>query len=170
MPGQGNRIDFVTGAPEKYADLVDALAKVPNQYRDALAGASDASMRAEPSDGGWSAQRNLAHVVFTSEANDVFINQMAKMTSPVRKQYPSGYIAEDLEPLPSAALLTRLEAAIGRTVELLSHTPDAAWGRPGEVRGKRHSLRQMVVIHTEHLAEHLVEIARLVVPPAPVRR
>ena len=26
MPGQGNRIDFVTGAPEKYASLVDGLA------------------------------------------------------------------------------------------------------------------------------------------------
>ena len=169
MPGQGNRIDFVTGAPEKYADLVDALSRIPNQDRDALAGASDASMRAEPS-GGWSAQRNLAHVTFTSEANDVFIAQMAKMTMPVRKHFESGHVAEDLEPLSIADLLDRIEAAHSRLVELLSHTPDAAWGRPGEVRGKRMSLRQMVVIHIEHLGDHLAEIARLVAPAAAARR
>ncbi len=170
MPGQGNRIDFVTGAPEKYADLVDALSRIPNQYRDALAGASDATMRAEPSDGGWSAQRNLAHAVFLAEANDVFITMMAKMTLPVRKHFESGHVAEELEPLSLAELLDRFEAAMGHTVELLSHTPDAAWGRPGEVRGKRYSLRQMVVIHIEHLGDHLAEIARLVAPPAAARR
>jgi uncharacterized damage-inducible protein DinB len=161
MPGQGSRIDFVTGAPEKYADLVDALAVIPNKYRAALAGVSDGAMRAEPADGGWSAQRNLAHVVFVTEANDVFIHQMAKMTNPVRKAFPVGYVAEDLENHSLATLLQRLDDAIGRTVTLLGHTPDAAWGRPGEARGMRRSIRQMVVYHIAHFDEHLAEIAKL---------
>ena len=164
-----SRIDFVTGAPEKYADLVDALSVIPNKYRAALAGASDASMRTEPA-GGWSAQRNLAHVAFIAEANDVFINQMATMTMPVLKQFPSGYVAEDLEPLSLADLLGRVEAAISHTVELLSHTPDAAWGRPGEARGMRRSIRQMVVVHTSHFDEHLVELQRLVGAPTAAAR
>ena len=55
MPGQGNRIDFVTGAPEKYAALVDALSVAPNQYRAALGRVSDAVMRQEPAEpaGAW---------------------------------------------------------------------------------------------------------------------
>ena len=162
MPGQGNRIDFVTGAPEKYADLVDGLAVIPGRYRAALGGVAEDALRREPGGDHWSALRNLAHVTFTAEANDVFIHQMAKMTLPRRADFPVGYIAEDLETLKGAALLQRFEDAIGRTVELLGHTPDAAWGRPGDVRGMRRSLRQHVVAHTDHLVEHLAEIERLV--------
>ena len=48
MPGQGSRIDFVTGAPEKYAAVVDRLSALPNKVRAAVAGASEASLRQEP--------------------------------------------------------------------------------------------------------------------------
>ncbi len=172
MPGQGNRIDFVTGAPELYADLVDALAVIPGQYRTALSGASDVAMRREPSDdpaADWSTLRHLAHSTFLAEQNDVFIGQMARMTLPRRREFPLGYVAEDLEALPVAEILDRMQAAVGSTVGLLSHTPDAAWGRPGEVRGLRRSLRQMVVAHIHHLDEHLTEIARLLKTVTPAR-
>ncbi|MEI7926865.1 MAG: DinB family protein [Chloroflexota bacterium] len=168
MPGQGNRIDFVTGAPEKYADLVDALSVIPGKVRAAVEGVSDAAMRQEPA-GGWSAMRNLAHLAFLAEANDVFITQMAKMTNPSRKQFPSGYIAEDLEALPVSVLLQRIEDAFSHLVGLLGHTPDAAWGRPGEARGMRRSIRQMAVYHAEHFDEHLAEIAKLVGAKAAAR-
>ena len=161
MPGQGSRIDFVTGAPEKYADLVDRLTVIPGKVRAAVGNATDAAMRQEPA-GGWSALRNLAHLVFLAEANDLFFHQMAKMTNPSRKEFPSGYIATDLEELPVAVLLQRIEDAFGRSVELLGHTPDAAWGRPGEARGMRRSIRQMVVYHADHFDEHIAEITKLV--------
>ena len=160
MPGQGNRIDFVTGAPEKYADLVDALSVIPGKVRAAVAGVPEATMRQEPA-GGWSAMRNLAHLAFLAEANDVFITQMAKMTNPSRKPFPSGYIAEDLEALPVAALLQRIDDAFSHLVDLLGHTPDAAWGRPGEVRGQRHSIRQMAVYHADHFEEHIATIVAM---------
>ncbi|MDA0301497.1 MAG: DinB family protein [Chloroflexi bacterium] len=161
MPGQGSRIDFVTGAPEKYAHLVDALSTIPGKVRAAVAGASYAALRQEPADGGWSAVRNLAHLAYIAEANDVFLHQIAKMTSPARKDFPVGVIAEDLEALPVSTLLQRIDDAFGRTVELLGHTPDAAWGRPGEVRGMRRSLRQMAVAHIDHFEEHIVTLAAL---------
>ena len=161
MPGQGNRIDFVTGAPEKYAALVDALAVIPNRFRAAVGNASDDAMRQEPRAGEWSALRNLAHCAFIAEANDVFIQQMARMTNPSRKPFPVGYVAEDLEALSVAELLDRIETAVGRTVTLLGHTPDAAWGRPGEARCMRRSIRQMVVTHTTHFEEHIATIAAL---------
>lgn len=161
MPGQGNRIDFVTGAPEKYADLVDRLTALPNKVRGALGNISDAAARQEPADGGWSIARNLGHLLFIAEANDVFIHQMAKMTNPVRKDFPVGVVAEDLEVLPVATLVQRIDDAISHTVELLGHTPDAAWGRPGEVRRQRRSLRQMVVAHIDHFEEHIVTLAAM---------
>ena len=164
MPGQGTRIDFVTGAPEKYANLVDAMSVLPGRYRAALANASDATIRRELSATDWSAYRNLAHVLFVTEANEVFIRQMATMSEPTRKSFPVGIIAEELETLSVPELSARLEAAIGRTVDLLGHTPDAAWGRPGYVRGLRRSLRQMVVGNTAHLVEHLDNITKLVAP------
>ena len=169
MPGQGNRIDFVTGAPEKYADLVDGLAVIPGRYRAALAGVSEEALRRSPGGEAWSALRNLAHVAFLAEANDVFIHQMARMTLPHRQDFPVGYVAEDLEALPAATLLQRIDDAIGHTVGLLGHTPDAAWGRPGDVRGMRRSLRQHVIAHTDHLLEHLAEITRLVGTAAAAR-
>lgn len=160
MPGQGNRIDFVTGAPEKYAGLVDRLTALPNRVRAAAGNIADAAARQEP-DGGWSIVRHLGHLAFVSEANDVFIHQMAKMTNPVRKDFPVGVVAEDLEVLPVATLVQRIDDAISRTVALLGHTPDAAWGRPGEVRKQRRSLRQMVVAHIDHVEEHIATIAAL---------
>jgi hypothetical protein len=161
MPGQGSRIDFVTGTPEKYAAVVDRLSALPNKVRASVAGASEASLRQEPADGGWSVVRNLAHLAYIAEANDVFLHQMAKMTGPARKDFPVGVIAEDLEQLSVAALLDRIDEALGRTVTLLGHTPDAAWGRPGEVRGIRRSIRQMAVAHADHFEEHIVTLAAM---------
>lgn len=155
-----SRIDFVTGAPEKYAHLVDALSVAPLRYHEVLDGVSDAAMRTTPADG-WSPQRILGHVTYLAEANDVFFHQMATMTDPVRRAFPSGYDAPEMEPVPAADLLARMEAALGRTIELLSRTPDAAWGRPGYVRGQRRSIRQMVAYHANHFEEHLAEIRRL---------
>lgn len=54
---------------------------------------------------------------------------------------------------------------MGRTVALLSHTPDAAWGRPGYIRGQRRSLRQVTAAHVAHFEEHRVEMLRLLGAP-----
>ncbi|MSQ29580.1 MAG: DinB family protein [Dehalococcoidia bacterium] len=159
------RIDFVTGAPEKYARLVDRLSVIHGRYHAALDDVTDAVMRREPPEG-WPPQRILAHVAFLAEANDVFIHQLATMSEPTRKPFPSGYVATDLEELSAAELLQRIDEALERTVALLALTPDAAWGRPGYVRGLRRSLRQHVEGHADHFDEHLAELQRLLAPRA----
>lgn len=154
------RIDFVTGAPEQYAPLVDRLATIAEHTAGVIAGHADAELRRDPPDG-WSAQRVLGHMVFSAHANGVFIHQLATMTDPQRASFPPGYEDPDLLPREPRELLRLLQDELAQTMALLSRTPDAAWGRPGYVRGARRSLRQHVQAHITHLEEHIAQIAQV---------
>ena len=55
-------------------------------------------------------------------------------------------------------LLDYIDQEIEQTVELLAHTPDAAWGRRGIVDGNSYSLRQRVAAHADHIREHTTQI------------
>ena len=154
------RIDFVTGAPEQYAALVDQLSTVGARLAAVLAGHPDAALRRAPPDG-WSVQRVLGHMAFHAHANGVFIHQLATMTDPQRTPFPSGYEDPALAVRDPLELLQLIEDETAQTVALLSGTPDAAWGRPGFVRGARRSLRQHVQAHIDHLEEHIAQLAQL---------
>ena len=154
------RIDFVTGAPEKYAHLVDRLATVAERTAAVLAGQTSAELRREPPDG-WSAQRVLGHMAFHAHANGVFTHQLATMTDPQRTPFPSGYEDPELATRDPLELLQFIEDETAQTVALLSGTPDAAWGRPGFVRGARRSLRQHVQAQITHLEEHIAQLAQV---------
>ena len=157
------RIDFVTGAPEKYAHLVDALSTIPDRLDEAVAGHSDAQLRAAPQNAPegdpWSAHRILGHMAYHCDAYRVFIHQMATMTDPVRKPFPGGVEDDALLEGSPAQLVERIRQDIAGTVEYLSRTPDASWGRPGFVNGARRSLRQQVQMHITHLEAHIAQIA-----------
>ena len=150
-----SRIDFVTGAPEKYAHLVDDLATVPVRLRDVLEGQPATSLRRDPGDG-WSVVRILQHMRLYAERNGVFIHQMATMTDPTRAPFEE-IEAESFSTDPSR-LLEEIEREVGKTVDFLSGTPDASWGRPGHLRSGRRSLRAQVAAHTAHLNEHIEQI------------
>ena len=165
---QTRSFDFVTGAPEKYAYLVDALSTLGERTASTLAGRNAADVRHAPS-GGWSAQQVLAHMAFLGRENRIFIRQVATMTEPERRAFPSGYDDTELAQRPTAELLSMLGADLAQIVELLSHTPDAAWGRPGYVRGARISLRQLVASHIAHFEEHLGQIAQVLAAAAAER-
>lgn len=155
-----SRIDFVTGAPEKYAHLVEALATVPERLRAVAATARPGRWTAEPHAGGeWTAQHTLAHMALYAQKNGTFIRQMATMTEPARLPFDEADETADLEALPTAELVALVESEVGKTVKLLSGTPDAGWGRPGSIRGARRSLRQQVQSHAEHLQGHVDQIA-----------
>ncbi len=152
------RIDFVTGAPEKYAQLVEALATVSERLRGVAASAG--SWTAAPRDGGeWTAQHTLAHMALYAQKNGVFIHQMATMTEPARLAFEENAETATLEARPASELIAIVLSEVGATVDLLSGTPDAAWGRPGSIRGARRSLRQQVQSHADHLQEHVDQIA-----------
>ncbi len=153
------RIDFVTGAPEKYAHLVELLSTVPERLRAVAATASAASWTAAPREGGeWTAQHTLAHMALYAQKNGVFIRQMATMSDPARLPFDEDAETAALEARPASELVALVEAEVAKTVDLLSGTPDAAWGRPGQIRGARRSLRQQVKSHAEHLQEHVDQI------------
>lgn len=157
----GNRIDFVTGAPEKYAHLVDAVATGPERLRDLVSGRSASELRRDPGDGNWFAARILAHLVVVTQRNATFLYQMSTMTDPVRQPFDEAAESERLQHANPESLVQAFEAAVGEVVAVLSHTPDAAWGRPGRKNGLRRSLRQEVESMRDHFDEHLSEVGRL---------
>ena len=160
------RIDFVTGAPEQYAHLVDALSTIPARLDAVIAGHTDAQLRATPAHAAegdpWSAHRILGHFAYHAEAYRVFIHQMATMSDPVRKAFPGGVEDDALLEGSPAELVERIRQEIAGTLEYLARTPDAAWGRPGFVNGARRSLRQQVQQHITHLEAHIAQIATAV--------
>ena len=154
------RIDFVTGAPEKYAQLVEALATVSERLRGVAANARAGAWTTAPRDGGdWTAQHTLAHMALYAQKNGVFIHQMATMTEPARLAFDEDAETAALEARPVSDLIAIVLSEVGATVDLLAGTPDAAWGRPGSIRGARRSLRQQVQSHADHLQEHVDQIA-----------
>jgi hypothetical protein len=156
-----SRIDFVTGAPEQYAHLVDALATLPDRLRTATGGRRDAELRRGPESGGWSTHDILSHLAFYAHTNGVFIHQAVTMTDAQRRPFPPGHQDPELQAMDPAALLDYIDAEIGKTVDFLAGTPDAAWGRRGLIRGASQSVRQIVASHIAHFEEHVEEIARL---------
>ena len=156
----GSRIDFVTGAPEKYAHLVDRLSTAPDRLRASVAGRSNADLRREPADGNWSIARILAHLAVVIPRNGKFVYQMGTMTDPARMPFVETDEAARLQNVNPESNLATIEAAVAEVVEFLSHTPDASWGRPGRKNGLRRSLRQEVTALADHFDEHIEEIGR----------
>jgi hypothetical protein len=152
------RIDFVTGAPEKYAHLVDRLAEAPVRLRAIVSGRSATDLRRDPGNGDWSVPRILAHMAVMAERNGTFIYQIGTMTDPERLPFDEEEEAGRLQHQNPQVLAETIERELGETLEFLSRTPDASWGRPGRKNGLRRSLRQEVTTHAEHMHEHLDQI------------
>ena len=156
-----SRIDFVTGAPERYIGEVRALAAVPDRLRLALAGQTDEALRRSPPGAEWSPVRVLAHLLSYARHSREFIYRIAWMEEPESVIWDEAdeVEREGWERLGGAELLALIRSEIESTVALLSGTPDASWGRPGlhPIRGRR-SLRQQVRGHIDHLEEHIGQI------------
>ena len=164
-----SRIDFVTGAPEKYMSMVQELTLLPDRVEPLLAGHAARDLQNAAANE-WSAARVLAHMINHARHNGDFIRQIAWMTDPQRQPWDEEdeIAREGLILATSATLLGALRAAVAETVELLSHTPDAQWGRPGTVPGYgRRSLRQQLRAHIDHLGDHIEQLETLLAAPLP---
>lgn len=165
-----SRIDFVTGAPAKYASMVQELTVIPDRLEQLVAGQTARDLQRAPIEGEWSAGRVLAHMVSYATHNGEFLRQIAWMTDPRRRPWDEDgeVAAEGWTNKNGAALAEALRESIAETIELLSTTPDASWGRPGTVPGRgRRSLRQQLRGHIDHLVEHIEQIEELLVAPQP---
>src|SRR5690606_16136393 len=97
--------DFVTGAPEKYAHLVERVATGPQRLRDLVEGRPASILRVPPEDGAWSVLRIMAHLVVVTQRNGVFIYRMATMTDPERQPFDEAEESRRLESANPEALL-----------------------------------------------------------------
>lgn len=165
-----SRIDFVTGAPEKYMPLVQELSLIPDRVERLVAGSTARDLQKAPAEGEWGPSRVLAHMVSYAIHNGEFIRQIAWMTDPRRRPWDEDaeVASLGLANKNGATLAEALREPIAETIELLSSTPDAGWGRPGTVPGRgRRSLRQQVRAHIDHLNEHIEQVEALVRVPEP---
>jgi DinB superfamily len=152
-----SRIDFVTGAPERYMPLVDDLATVSDAVEAVLKAHPGADLLRAPAAGGWSPARILAHMLSYARHNGTFIYTMVWMTDPIRRPWDeeAEIQAEGWLQLDAGRYVRTLDALLAPTVELLSTTPDASWGRPGvHPTAGRRSVRQLVQSHIDHLRDH----------------
>jgi hypothetical protein len=157
------RIDFVTGAPEKYMPLVQEFTLIPARVEAVLGRGTAGDLQRAP-EGEWSPARILAHMICYARHNGDFIRQIAWMTEPQSQPWDEDdeVSREGLVTKNSAALLEALSSAIGETIQLLSHTPDAQWGRPGTVPNYgRRSLRQQLRAHIDHFGDHIDQLEAL---------
>jgi len=163
------QFDFVTGAPEKYMPMVQELTLIPGRVESVLSGHAARALR-RADEGEWSAGRVLSHMICYARHNGDFIRLIAWMTNPERQPWDeeTEVTTEGLTTKSGAALLESLSSAIAETTELLSHTPDAQWGRPGTVPnfGLR-SLRQQLRAHIDHLGDHITQLEAQLAAPNP---
>ena len=160
-----SRIDFVTGAPEQYMPLVQELSLIPERVERLVAGSTARDLQRSASEGDWAPSRVLAHMISYAIHNGEFIRQIAWMTDPRRRPWDEDaeVAAQGWSNKNGTTLLEALREPIAETIELLSGTPDAQWGRPGTVPGRgRRSLRQQLRAHLDHLDEHIVQLEQMV--------
>ena len=156
-----SRLDFVTGAPERYIGDVEALAAIPVRVRSVLAGHTTTQLRRAPAEGEWPPVRILAHMLSYTHHVREFIHRMRWMEEPTLVLWDEASEVEERRwaHLDGGRLMRLLRDEINPTVDLLSETPDAAWGRPGiHPLGGRRSLRQQVRAHVAHLERHIDQI------------
>ncbi len=162
-----SRIDFVTGAPLRYMPLVDDLATISDGVHAVLTAHPGADLKRTPPGGGWSPARILAHMLSYARHNGEFIYTIVWMSEPIRQPWDEDaeIQAEGWLQLDAGAYVSALDALLATTVELLSTTPDASWGRPGvyPVSGRR-SLRQVVRAHIDHLRAHTQQLDAALAP------
>lgn len=157
------RIDFVTGAPLRYMPLVNELATVPDRVEAVLSAHAGASLTHALADG-WPPARVLAHMLSYARHNGAFISMIAHMTDPIRPAWDEDaeIAAEGWLNFDAGRFVSALDAEITPTVQLLAHTPDASWGRPGlHPTDGRRSLRQQVQAHLDHMSEHIAQLEAL---------
>ena len=154
------RIDFVTGAPERYSGLVDQIEQARSSLRVVVARETEANMRLHANSEDWSAKRTLAHLGVYLRLNSVFIRRIATMTDPERQAIDEEKAIEESSFMTGSAmdLMQSIDKSVDETIELLSGTPDASWGRRGSVEGVSRSLRQQVEGYSSHILEHTEQI------------
>ena len=159
-----SRIDFVTGAPIRYAEIVSDVANLSNLTKKAIEqkdaekkSKKDASSNEEE----WSTHRILCHMLNYSSNINLLITRMLVDTDPKQIKWNENSIYENLKQKekPTISIFNQFKENIEELVATLSKTPDAAWGRSGNhVYLGKISVKQLVKWHCNHLVQHINQI------------
>ncbi|MDG1989750.1 MAG: hypothetical protein P8J51_00535 [Dehalococcoidia bacterium] len=164
-----SRIDFVTGAPIKYAENVSQLSSIPNLVKKALreekmGQSKDNAIDALSDEAEWSSHRVLCHMRNYSYNITLLIKRMLTDTDPKQIHWNENKEYTELKQSEKALLNihSQLKGNIESLVIMLSETPDAAWGRAGtHLYLGRISVKQLVKWHYNHLLQHIEQIANI---------
>ncbi|MFL2634297.1 MAG: hypothetical protein ACJ0J6_00440 [Dehalococcoidia bacterium] len=159
-----SRIDFVTGAPIRYAEIVSDVANLSNLTKKAIEqkitekkSKKDTSSNEEE----WSTHRILCHMLNYSSNINLLITRMLVDTDPKQIKWNENSIYENLKQKekPTISIFNQFKENIEELVATLSKTPDAAWGRSGNhVYLGKISVKQLVKWHCNHLVQHINQI------------
>ena len=159
-----SRIDFVTGAPIRYAEIVSDVANLSNLTKKAIEqkGAEKKSKKYTSSnEEEWSTHRILCHMLNYSSNINLLITRMLVDTDPKQIKWNENSIYENLKQKekPTISIFNQFKENIEELVATLSKTPDAAWGRSGNhVYLGKISVKQLVKWHCNHLVQHINQI------------
>jgi|TARA_B110000438_G_scaffold218598_1_gene211470 hypothetical protein len=164
-----SRIDFVTGAPIKYAENVSQLSDIPSLVKKALGEEKTReenvkAIDAHSNETDWSSHRVLCHMHNYSVNITLLITRMLVDTDPKQIQWNENteYIELGQSEKALFNINSQLKENIERLVVMLSKTPDAAWGRAGtHLYLGRVSVKQLVKWHYNHLLQHIEQIKNI---------
>ena len=146
------------------SELIKAIAAVPNDLRQAVAGLTDKQLDTPYRPDGWTV-RQVVHHVPDSHMN-AFIRLKLALTeeSPIIKPYKEALWAN----LPDAKLpievsLRMTEALHERWVALMNTMDDSAWGRTfiHPESGRTFTLDEMTQLYAWHGRHHVAHITEL---------
>ena len=159
-----SRIDFVTCAPIRYAEIVSEVANLSNLTKKAVEqkntekkSKKDTSSNEEE----WSTHRILCHMLNYSSNINLLITRMLVDTDPKQIKWNENSSYDNLKQKekPTISILNQFKENIEELVATLSETPDAAWGRSGNhIYLGKISVKQLVKWHCNHLVQHINQI------------
>jgi uncharacterized damage-inducible protein DinB len=148
-------------ADERIDTLLARLAAIPERIARALAGWSEAELRAAPGDGGWSAAEILAHLRAADDITTPRIYMVLVRDHPPLPAFDdrrwaelAGYAAARVQ--ESLALFTLRRAEV---VRMLRATPPALWVRSG-LHEDYGTMPLLVIVRrlVEHEEEHCAQL------------
>jgi hypothetical protein len=155
------RINFVTGATQRYVADVEALASMPGRLEAAVEALPVGAMRVPTTEGELSPARTIGAMIEHARQTGENLYRMAWMTDPVLKptEPNTSDDTHSWEARNAERLVTWFSEAVAESVHLLKELPDSSWGRPGQspVSGRR-SIRQTV---REAVAFYDAEVRRI---------
>jgi len=144
---------------------IEQYASAPTRLREALASIPPEAMKWRPAPGEFSVHEIVCHCA-DSETNAYSrIRYLLTEEKPVIVGYdPDTWAREfDYANHPLDAALAAVEAARANTAPILRRLPDAAWAKEGtHTESGRYTAADWLRIYSEHLEEHIDQIARTV--------